>query len=170
MALIETLERPGWEDALRSSLATAIQLLQTDRFRLTSSAVDDLRAWLTAGGAPHAVERLRAQLVARRLPQTHQDAVLAEMRRLLDEQRRPLLDLMAAGVIPPSREGLLHALDLSDAQLDDLWATAQGGGLAWEQALRDQGVPEETIAGLRLAIDQWLEGQGLRPPGGDRLN
>jgi hypothetical protein len=72
MSLIERIEHPGWEDALRRSVATAIQLLQTDRFRLTSSAVDDVRAWLARGGAPYALERLREQLAQRRLPEERQ--------------------------------------------------------------------------------------------------
>ncbi len=170
MSLIELIEQPGWEDALRRSLDEAIRLLQTDRFRLTASAVDDVRAWLAAGGAPHALERLREQLSARRLPRERQEAALAKMAQLLDARRRPLLDLMAAGIIPPSQEGLRHALDLSAGQLEDLWGAARAGGLAWEAALRAQGLSVDAIVGLRGAIDGWLERQGLRPPGDERLN
>ena len=58
MALIEYLERDDWADVLRRSFAIAIALLQTDRFRLTSSAVDDVRGWLASGG----VSRVRLHL------------------------------------------------------------------------------------------------------------
>lgn len=67
MALIELLEHPDWEDALRRSFTTAITLLQTDRFRLSASAVDDMRSWLTRGGAPHGLNQLRHQMEQRRL-------------------------------------------------------------------------------------------------------
>ena len=58
MALIEYLERDDWREALRRSFEGAITLLQTDRFRLTSSAIDDVRSWLTSGG----VSRVQLQL------------------------------------------------------------------------------------------------------------
>jgi hypothetical protein len=170
MSLIELLESPGWADALRRSLDAAIQLLQTDRSRLTSSAVDDARTWLMRGGAPYALERFREQLAQRRLPEERQDAALGAMRLLLDEHRRPLLDLMAAGVIPATRAAVLHACDLSEGQLDALWDTAQRGELPWEQALRAQGVPEEFAAGLRRAIAGWLESQRPAPPDEARQN
>lgn len=92
------------------------------------------------------------------------------MRRLLDAQRRPLIDLMADRVIPTTHAGLLHTLNLSEAQLELIWIAARGRALAWEQALRTQGVPEERIADLRHTIDAWLTEQGLMPPSGNRLN
>jgi hypothetical protein len=44
MALIEYLENDDWQAVLRRSFEGAITLLQTDRFRLTSSAIDDMRS------------------------------------------------------------------------------------------------------------------------------
>ena len=58
MALIEYLERDDWADVLRRSFEVAIALLQTDRFGLTSSAVDDVRGGLASGG----VSRVRLHL------------------------------------------------------------------------------------------------------------
>jgi hypothetical protein len=81
-----------------------------------------------------------------------------------------LLNLMAAGVIPATRAAVLHACALSEGQLDALWDAAQRGELPWEQALRAQGVPEESVAGLRRAINGWLEGLRPAPPDGARLS
>ncbi len=58
MALIEYLEHDNWRSVLRRSFKGAISLLQTDRFRQTSSAIDDIRSWLTGGG----VSRVQLQL------------------------------------------------------------------------------------------------------------
>jgi len=52
MALIEYLERDDWADVLRRSFEVAIALLQTDRFGLTSSAVDDVRGGRESCSAP----------------------------------------------------------------------------------------------------------------------
>ena len=51
MALIENLEREGWEEFLRNCFRQTLDLLQDDRYRFAGSSVDDLKSWLTAGKA-----------------------------------------------------------------------------------------------------------------------
>ncbi len=43
MALIENLEREGWEEFLRNCFQYTLQVLREDRFRSVGSSVDDLR-------------------------------------------------------------------------------------------------------------------------------
>ncbi len=50
MSLIENLDRPSWREFLAGTFATTLNVLEQDRYRLVGSSVDDLRAWLCAGG------------------------------------------------------------------------------------------------------------------------
>jgi hypothetical protein len=165
MSLVGYLEQPNWQDVLRRSFTTAIAILQTDRFRLTSSAVEDIKSWLTSGGTPHALRQLQHQMDLRRLPPERQAEVRAAMLQLIREHQRQLLDLMAAGVIPAKSEAIVQVCSLSEAQFTDLWEAMRRGDWSWEGTMRAQGYPEDAIEGLRRAIDRWLAEQ--RPPAAD---
>lgn len=165
MSLVEYLEHANWQDVLRRSFTAALTILQTDRFRRTSSAVDDIKSWLTSGGTPHALRQLDRQMDLRRLPVERQDDVWAAMLQLIREHQSQLLDLMAAGVISATSEAIVQACGLSEAQFTELWAAMRRGDWSWEGAMRDQGYPDDTIEGLRRAIDRWLAEQG--PPAAD---
>ena len=67
MSLIEYLERDNWREVLRRSFEGAINLLQTDRFGRCSSAVDDIKSWLTCGGVSRVQLQLDRQMKGRRL-------------------------------------------------------------------------------------------------------
>jgi hypothetical protein len=110
MALIEYLENDNWREALRRSFEGAITLLQTDRFRLTSSAIDDVRSWLTSGGVSNVKLQLDRQMKARRLASEHQKEIRDFLEQLVKENQRPLMQLMADGIIPP---------DLADFKRDN---------------------------------------------------
>ena len=75
MALIEYLENDNWREVLRRSFEGAIALLQTDRFRLTSSAIDDIRSWLTSGGVSRVQLQLDRQMEGRRLTSDRQSEI-----------------------------------------------------------------------------------------------
>ena len=50
MALIEHLERKGWQEFLEEVFRYVLDVLKEDRHRPLGSSGDDLRSWLTAGG------------------------------------------------------------------------------------------------------------------------
>jgi hypothetical protein len=58
MSLIEYLEGDNWQEVLRRNFESALWLLKTDRYRMTSSAIDDLKSWLGMGGVDRVKEHL----------------------------------------------------------------------------------------------------------------
>ena len=89
MALIEYLENDNWREALRRSFEGAIYLLQTDRFRLTSSAIDDVRSWLTSGGVSRVQLQIDRQMKACRLTSDYQREIHDFLGQLALENQRP---------------------------------------------------------------------------------
>lgn len=75
MALIEYLEGNDWREILRRSFEGTITLLQTDRFRRISSAIDDIRSWLTSSGVSRVHLQLKRQMDARRLATERQEEI-----------------------------------------------------------------------------------------------
>lgn len=75
MALIEYLESDDWKEVLRKNLDSALDVLKNDRFRTTSSSVDDLRSWLTAGGVGRVREHLNRQMEQRQFPPDKRAAI-----------------------------------------------------------------------------------------------
>ena len=100
MALIEYLEQDDWADVLRRSFEFAIILLQTDRFRLTSSAVDDVRAWLTSGGVSRVQFHLDRQMNDCRFTADRQRNIQEALNRLVQEHQHALMKLLTDGIIP----------------------------------------------------------------------
>lgn len=91
MALIEYLERDDWHEVLRRSFEGAINLLQTDRFRRTSSAIDDIRSWLTSGGVSRVRLQLDRQMKGRRLATERQREIRDFLGQLVQDNQRSLL-------------------------------------------------------------------------------
>ncbi len=100
MSLIEHLEGPGWQESLARTFAFTLDVLETDPYRLAGSSVDDMRAWLRAGGVSHARARLAEQARLRQLPADHQDQLGAAFDALVDRHRPQILRLAGRGVIP----------------------------------------------------------------------
>ena len=102
MALIEYLEDDNWRSVLRRSFEGAIALLQTDRFRSTSSAIDDIRSWLTSGGVSR-VQFQDRQMEGYRLTLERQSEIRDFLLVLAQENQHPIVQLMADGIIPLSK-------------------------------------------------------------------
>ncbi len=100
MALIEHLEREGWEEFLRDMFRYTLDVLERDRFGSVGSSVDDLRSWLARGGVARVRERLDAQMDARRFPPSRRAAVNDCIEQLVRETPDALFDLTAKGIIP----------------------------------------------------------------------
>ncbi|MGA1133268.1 MAG: hypothetical protein ACO31I_13585 [Prochlorotrichaceae cyanobacterium] len=105
MALIENLEREGWEEFLRNCFRQTLDLLQDDRYRFAGSSVDDLKGWLTAGGIARVQHYLSEQAKNRGFSVDHQEGIKTCIENLAREYRLTLLNLMARGTIP---EGDTH--------------------------------------------------------------
>ena len=103
MALIEYLEHDDWRSVLRRSFEGAIALLQTDRFRPTSSAIDDIRSWLTSGGISRVQLQLNRQMEERRLTVDRQSEIRDLLLVIVQENQRPIVQLMADGIIPTNQ-------------------------------------------------------------------
>jgi hypothetical protein len=88
MALIEYLERGDWRGVLRRSFEGAITLLQTDRFRPTSSAIEDVKSWLTNGGVSRVQLQLDREMKGRRLEENHQREIRDFLEQLIQENQR----------------------------------------------------------------------------------
>jgi hypothetical protein len=102
MALIEYLENDDWQAVLRRSFEGAITLLQTDRFRLTSSAIDDMQSWLAIGGISRVQLQLDRQMDGRRLPDIRQNQIRDCLDQLIQEHHQNLTALVADNIIPSS--------------------------------------------------------------------
>jgi hypothetical protein len=58
MSLIKDLEGDNWQEVLRRNFESTLWLLKTDRYGMTSSAIDDLKSWLVIGGVNRVKEHL----------------------------------------------------------------------------------------------------------------
>ncbi len=127
MALIEYLERDDWREVLRRSFEGAIALLQTDRFRRTSSAIDDIRSWLTSGGVSRVELQLKRQMEGRRLAVERQKEINDFLGQLVQENQRSLLQLIADGIIPWNQADFLVTMGISEAEFDAMWEQISTG-------------------------------------------
>lgn len=121
MALIEYLERDDWREVLRRSFEGAINLLQTDRFRRTSSSIDDIKNWLTSGGVSRVQLQLDRQTEARRLAAERQNEIHDFLEQLVQENQHPLLQLIANGIISWNQADFLVTMGISEAEFDAMW-------------------------------------------------
>jgi hypothetical protein len=103
MALIENLERNDWQDFFRGSFEYALYVLKNDRFRSVGSSVDDLRSWLGLGGISRVREALNNQIESRFSP-TRKAAANEFLEQLVRDNRHQLLELMAEGILPSTKQ------------------------------------------------------------------
>jgi hypothetical protein len=164
MALIEYLEQENWADVLRRSFEVAIVLLQTDRFCLTSSAVDDVRAWLTSGGVSRVRFRLDGQMKDCRFTSDRQRDIQAVLNQLVREKQQALMQLIADGIIPWNQADFLVTFGLSEAEFNAMWHEVSLVTNPFETWMLAQGYAQETIDVMEQKIKRWLIQKGLRLP------
>ena len=156
MALIEYLERDDWRSVLRRSFEGAINLLQTDRFCRTSSAIDDIRSWLTSGGVSRVQLQLSRQMEARRLAAERQKEIRDFLEQLVQENQRSLLQLIADGIIPWNQADFLTTMSISEAQFDAMWEQILIGANPFETWMLANGYSQDQINQIYQIIDRWL--------------
>jgi hypothetical protein len=172
VALIEHLERDDWQEVLRGFFEYALDVLKKDRFRQVGSAVDDLRSWLACGGMSRVKEHLNNQMEMRGFSSIKKTTVNGFLEQLVRENRCQLLDLMAAGIIPPKSQEWLSACGIPEAQFEDLLSRILAGERPFEDWMHAHGRSDEEIAEIYKVIDQWLMQHGLisRLPSDPNLN
>ena len=156
MSLIEYLERDNWREVLRRSFEGAITLLQTDRFRLTSSAIDDIRIWLTVGGVSRVKLQLDREMNARRLAVERQNEIRDFLEQLVLENQRPLLQLIADDIIPFKQADFLVTIGISGAEFDAMWEQISTGNNLFENWMLANGYSQDQISQIYQIIDRWL--------------
>ena len=164
MALIEYLENDNWREALRRSFEGAIYLLQTDRFRLTSSTIDDVRSWLTSGGVSRVQLQLDRQMKAYRLASDYQREIHDFLGQLALENQRPLMQLIADGIIPWNQADFLVTMGISESEFDAILQHIEDGVNPLETWMLANGYSQEIIDQIYRIIDRWLVVNGLSFP------
>ena len=164
MALIEYLENGNWREALRRSFEGAIYLLQTDRFRLTSSTIDDVRSWLTSGGVSRVQLQLDRQMKAYRLASDYQREIHDFLGQLVLENQRPLMQLIADGIIPWNQADFLVTMGISESEFDAILQHIEDGVNPLETWMLANGYSQEIIDQIYRIIDRWLAVTGLSFP------
>jgi hypothetical protein len=156
MALIEYLEHDDWRSVLRRSFEGAITLLQTDRFGRCSSAVDDIKSWLTSGGVSRVQLQLERQMKGRRLDKERQSEIRDFLEQLVQENQRPLLQLIADGIIPWNQADFLATMGIAEAEFDAMWEHISAGGNLFETWMLANGYSQDRINQTYQIIDRWL--------------
>ncbi len=135
MALIEYLENDDWREPLCRSFEGAIllrshfvnALLQTHRFRLTSSAIDDVRSWLTSGGVSRVQLQIDRQMEGRRLASDRRREIRDFLLALVQENQRLIMQLMADGIIPWNQADFLVTCGIPKSEFDAMWQQISTG-------------------------------------------
>ncbi len=164
MALIEHLERDGWEEFFRGSFRYALEVMKHDRFRSVGSSVDNLRSWLARGGIARVREHLDRQMEMRRFIPSRRAAVSDCLDQLVRENRRALLDLTADGVIPASGQVRIDACGVSETDVRDLLSRMIAGERPFEDWMHAHGRSDDEIAEIYKLIDEWLMRKEIIPP------
>ena len=161
MALIEHLERDGWEEFLRDIFRYTLDVLKNDRIRSVGSSVDDLRSWLAAGGVARARECLDEQMDRRGFTPCRKSAVDGCFERLVRENRDALLRLTAEGIVPAPTPERLDACGVSEQDIQDLFSRMLAGERPFEDWMHAHGHSDEEIAEIYRMIDRWLVQKGI---------
>ncbi|MEB3217043.1 MAG: hypothetical protein VKN72_12565 [Nostocales cyanobacterium 94392] len=156
MALIEYLEHDNWRSVLRRSFEGAISLLQTDRFRPTSSAIDDIRSWLTSGGVSRVQLQLDRQMEGQRLAVERQREIRDFLLVIAQENQHPIMQLMADGIIPSNQADFLVAMGISESEFDAMWQQVLSGANPFKTWMLANGYTNEQIDQIYQIIDRWL--------------
>lgn len=163
MSLIEHLDGERWEEFLQSTFEYVLWVLEHDRFRSVGSAADDLRGWLAMGGIGRVRRSLDEQMERRRFPPSRKSAVSGCIGRLARENRRSLLALTRAGIVPASGQEEIEACGLSATDVQALVERMLAGERPFEDWMHAHGRSDEEIAETYRLIDQWLMKEGVIP-------
>ncbi|BDA71691.1 hypothetical protein CAL7716_058570 [Calothrix sp. PCC 7716] len=164
MSLIELLEDGDWRTALRRSFEGAIRLLQTDRYGRCSSAVDDVKSWLTSGGVSRVKLQLDRQMEYRRLDEEHQKGIRDFLGQLIQENQRPLLQLMADRIIPWDKSDFLATCSTSESDFEKMLEQITSDAKPFENWMLANGYTQEHINYIYKMIDEWLVKNGCVLP------
>ncbi|BAZ37701.1 hypothetical protein NIES4101_36240 [Calothrix sp. NIES-4101] len=148
MALIEYLDRDDWRDVLRRSFNGAIRcdrFTEKGRWKMTSSAIDDMRSWLTGGGINRVQLQIDRQMDSYRLASERQREVRNFLKQLVQENQRSLIQLMADGIIPWNQVDFFMACGISESQFDQMWRHISANGNPFEDWMLANGYSHETI-------------------------
>ncbi|HBL13707.1 MAG TPA: hypothetical protein DD379_20385 [Cyanobacteria bacterium UBA11162] len=156
MALIEYLEHDDWRSVLRRSFEGVIALLQTERFRPTSSAIDDMRSWLTIGDISRVQLQLNRQMKERRLTVDRQTEIRDFLLVLVQENQRPIIQLMADGIIPTNQADFLMVYGISESEFNAILQYISSGANPFESWMLANGYSSQQIHQIYQIIDRWL--------------
>ena len=161
MALIEHLEREGWQEFLEEIFRYVLDVLKEDRHRPLGSSGDDLRSWLTAGGVGRVRYHLEDQMNRRGFPPSRQAEVKDVIEGLVRENRKTLLELIAEGSIPAQDRVRGRAVLVSRADVQECLDRMMKGERPFEEWMYAHGRSDEEIAELYGVIDRWLMQHGI---------
>ena len=164
MALIEYLENDDWREVLRRNFEGAITLLQRDRWRITSSAIDDVRSWLTNGGISRIQLQLNRQMEGCRFADARQREIRDFLEQLVQENQRSLIQLMADGIIPWNQADFLMICGICESQFDAMWQQILTGTNPFETWMLANGYSQEMSNQIYQLIDRWLVKTGFPLP------
>ena len=161
MALIDYLDKPDWEESLRSTFEYSLELLKTDRFRYAGSAVDDLKTWLAVGGISRVKHHLNNQMKQCRYPEDKRLAVNDFLDQLVQEHRRAVVDLITRDIIRADSQEFIFILGFTRIDIEDL-LSQYAAGKSFEDVARTQGYSEEDIEWAKSIADRWFD-KNLNP-------
>ena len=162
MSLIEYLEHDNWQDVLKRNFKLALDALAKKDYRIGSSAMDDMRSWLSIGGVSRVKMRLNEQMKMRRFSPERTVAINQALETLTQENRDQLLSLMAIGTIKVNQDSLLTTFGLSELQFETFVDRIRTGENPFEEWMLEQGRPEIEIMAVYRLIDDWLMKNGLK--------
>jgi len=170
MSLIEYLERDNWEDVLRRSFSMAIYFLKHDRFAVTSSSIEDLRAWLTRGHISHTRMRLDNQMKERRFPSGKLSTILDTFDQIVEQHRASLLELTSQGILPLEQKDVLSLIGVSPDNLITTLEQINTNKVSLDSMLQSQGLTEKDVQVLNEIINKWIGEQTEKITNQSRLN
>ena len=156
MALIEYLEYDHWQEVLQRNFELALNALEKKDYRMGSSALDDLKAWLSLGGVSRVHLQLNQQMDSRRFSPERKTAVNTYVKTLAQQHRDKLLHLMAIGEISVTPDNGLADLGYSAPQFEELVQQVKAGQNPFKQWMYDHGYSDTEIAEIYKIIDDWL--------------
>ena len=164
MALIENLEREGWEQFFSEMFRYALWTLRHNRFGHVGSSVGDLRSWLVAGGIPRIRHNLEYSMAVRRFPEDRAIKITKRIDKLVRDHRSELAALARDGIIPTS--GAPDADGLSVRDVQDALRRIALGGRPFEDWMFAHGHTYQDVIEVYKSGDKWLSENGSLPAPG----
>lgn len=166
MSLIEHLNRENWEDFLRGTFEYSLELLKTDRFRYSGSAVDDMKSWLAVGGVGRVKHHLNNQMEDLGYSPDKKLAVNNLLDELVQEHRIQIVDLMAHKIIPTDPQEFFLTLGFAPLEIEGLLRQFSEGK-SLEEVARSYGYPDDEIEKVKRLVNDWFENENAicRHPG-----